>query len=198
MPVAATLVVCCLFWLPHSLQQVVPAALSSIAFCRASQEDLRVLPSSGFSRSVLRPFTSTTTPGAQAPAPVPAAAELSNCLFQSFDPAFDSLIGDNRTIYQVGPTSSEPWAVESPAYLSGALPASIYPEDADIGNCLESRGSSLYRTSGCKFLAHWMVLPYLSSFVGNPSCQYSVHSRVDRHSPLSAESSTKPGCACRN
>ena len=42
-----------------------------------------------------------------------------SCL-QSFDPAFDELIGDNQTVYKVGPTRDVIWAAESPAYLSGA------------------------------------------------------------------------------
>ena len=105
-------------WLPLSLQQIVPATLGLSGLCHVSQEDLRVLPSSGFTRAVLQPLTNTTFAGSQEP--VPLAANLTSCLFQSYDPAFDALIGStNRTIYQVGPTRSEPWAVESPAYLPG-------------------------------------------------------------------------------
>ena len=79
-----------------------------------------MLPSSGFIRSVFQPFTNTTLAGSQEP--VPLAANLTGCLFQSYEPAFDALIGStNRTIYQVGPTRSEPWAVESPAYLPGTV-----------------------------------------------------------------------------
>ncbi len=108
----------CVTCLPLSLQQVVPAKQQLSGYCHVSQEDLRVLPSSGFSRSVLKPYTSTTTVGAQ-PTPIQSAANLSGCLFQSYDPRFDALIGNNQTIYQVGPSRSEPWAVESPAYLPG-------------------------------------------------------------------------------
>ena len=108
----------CVTCLPLSLQQVVPAPQQLSEFCHVSQEDLRVLPSAGFSRSVLKSFTSTTTAGAQ-PTPIPFAANLSGCLFQSYDPKFDALIGNNRTLYQVGPSRSQPWAVESPAYLPG-------------------------------------------------------------------------------
>ena len=115
---AVLFAILCTAWLPLSLQQVVPATLGLSGLCHASQEDLRVLPSSGFTRSVFQPFTNTTLAGSQEP--VPQAANLTDCLFQSYDPAFDALIGSsNRTIYQVGPTRSEPWAVESPAYLPG-------------------------------------------------------------------------------
>lgn len=115
---AVLFAVLCMVWLPKSLQQVVPAALSSSEFCHVRQEDLRVLPSSGFRRSVLEPFSNTTYAGSQEL--VPIAANLKHCLFESYDPAFDAIIGSNdRTIYQVGPTRSEAWAVESPAYLSG-------------------------------------------------------------------------------
>ena len=100
-----------------SLQQIVPADLGLSGFCPVSQGALRVLPSSGFTRSVLQPFTNTTLAGSQKP--LPLAANLTDCLFQSYDPAFDAIIGDNRTVYQVGPTRSVPWAVESPAYLPG-------------------------------------------------------------------------------
>ena len=109
---------CCVVWLPLSLQQIVPAALSNTEYCHVSQEDLRVLPSTGFSRDPINYYTSTTTLPTGAPAPsVPSP----NCLFQSYDPAFDTLIGNNRTIYQVGPSNPGfPIAVESPAYLAGA------------------------------------------------------------------------------
>lgn len=110
----------CASCLPLSLQQIVPATLGLSGLCHVSQEDLRVLPSSGFIRSVFQPFTNTTLAGSQEP--VPLAANLTGCLFQSYEPAFDALIGStNRTIYQVGPTRSEPWAVESPAYLPGTV-----------------------------------------------------------------------------
>ncbi len=108
----------CMTCLPLSLQQVVPATQQLSGYCHVTQENLRVLPSAGFSRSVLKPYTSTTTSGAQ-PTPIQSAANLSGCLFQSYDPKFDALIGNNRTVYQVGPSRSEPWAVESPAYLPG-------------------------------------------------------------------------------
>ena len=115
---AVLFAILCAAWLPMSLQQIVPADLGGLSgFCPVSQEALRVLPSSGFTRSVLQPFTTTTLAGSQEP--LPLAANLTECLFQSYDPAFDAIIGDNRTVYQVGPTRSEPWAVESPAYLPG-------------------------------------------------------------------------------
>ena len=78
--------VCCAICLPVALQQVVPAALSLSGLCHLSQEDLRVLPTSGFTRDVLAPFTSTTTISAGAPAPVPSAADLAGCLFQVQSP----------------------------------------------------------------------------------------------------------------
>ena len=128
----------CATWLPLSLQQVVPAALGSSGLCHVSQEDLRVLPSSGFTRSTLEPFTNTTYAGSEEL--VPIAANLTGCLFESYDPAFDAIIGSTtRTIYQVGPTRSEPWAVESPAYLPGiALPAA--------GHMYASYHNSCWRT----------------------------------------------------
>lgn len=114
---AVLFAVLCAAWLPSSLQQVVPATLGLSGLCHVSQTGLRVLPSSGFTRTVLQPFTNTTGVGTKDV--VPVVANLSSCLFQSYDPAFDAIIGNNRTIYQVGPRRSEPWAVESPAYLPG-------------------------------------------------------------------------------
>ena len=116
---AVLFVALCITLLHLSLQQVVPAKLPLSGLCHVSQEDLRVLPSSGFNRSVLKPFTSTTTIGAPAPAPVSSVVNLSGCLFQSYDAAFEAIIGANQTVYQVGPTKTQPRAVESPAYLSG-------------------------------------------------------------------------------
>lgn len=114
----------CTACLPYSLQQVVPASLPLSGLCHVSQQDLRVLPASGFSRSVLAPYTNTTTTGVP-PVPIPSVANLSGCLFQSYDPRFDRIIGNNQTVYQVGPTRSVPWAVESPAYLPGSLVSSF-------------------------------------------------------------------------
>ena len=74
------LAILCAAWLPLTLQQIVPATLGLNEFCHVSQEDLRVLPSAGFRRSVLQPFT-TTTAGTERVAPVPVAANLSGCLF---------------------------------------------------------------------------------------------------------------------
>ena len=114
----------CAACLPYSLQQVVPASLPLSGLCDVSQQDLRVLPAAGFSRSVLAPYTNTTTVGVP-PVPIPSVANLSGCLFQSYDPKFDRIIGNNQTIYQVGPTRSVPWAVESPAYLPSTAFTSI-------------------------------------------------------------------------
>ena len=114
---AVLFAILCAAWLPISLQQIVPATLGLSSFCPVSQEALRVLPSSGFTRSVLEPFTNTTLAGSQES--LPLAVNLTGCLFQAYDPAFDAVIGNNWTVYQVGPTCSEPWAVESPAYLPG-------------------------------------------------------------------------------
>ena len=119
-------------WLPLSLQQVAIATLPLSGLCQparghVSQGDLRVLPSSGFTRAVTQPFTNTTFVGSQET--VPVAANLTGCLFQSYDPAFDALLDSaDREIYQVGPTRSEPWAVESPAYLPGTVPPEVGPK----------------------------------------------------------------------
>lgn len=123
---AVLFAILCAAWLPISLQQIVPADLGLSGYCPVSQQALRVLPSSGFTRSVLQPFTNTTLAGSQEP--LPLAANLTDCLFQSYDAAFDAIIGDNRTVYQVGPTRSEPWAVESPAYLPGTTLPNLVAE----------------------------------------------------------------------
>ena len=78
-------------------QQIVPATDITGRFCTVSSEAIRVFPSEGFTRSALEPLTATRSvaPGA---ALVPLASELTGCLFQSFDPSFDKLLGENRTI----------------------------------------------------------------------------------------------------
>ena len=101
---ASILAACCALGLPLTVQQTPqPVQTPLTAFCHASQQDLRELPSQGFTRSILQPFNSTTAnaAGTTAPAPIPAVAELANCRFQSFDADFDSIIGLNRTLYQV-------------------------------------------------------------------------------------------------
>ena len=110
------LAACCSLWLPLSLQAVLPLQTAlSAELCRASQDDFRIMPASGFTRSVEQPFLSTT-----ASAPSPAVAELADCQFVSFDTSFDRLFNStNPEIYQVGPIRTEPWAVESPSYLEG-------------------------------------------------------------------------------
>ena len=74
----------CAVWLPLSLQQIVPAALPVSALCHVSQESMRVLPSTGFSRSVLASYLTTMTTGAAGPAPVPSVVGLEGCLILSF------------------------------------------------------------------------------------------------------------------
>ena len=120
---------CCAVWLPLSLQQIVPAALSNSEYCHVSQEDLRVLPASGFSRDPIDYYTSTKD---VAGAPIPSVPSA-NCLFQSYSPLFDELMGDNLTVYRVGPVSSTfPSTTESPAYLAGATSSAQYPAISGI------------------------------------------------------------------
>ncbi|KAK9826520.1 hypothetical protein WJX74_000193 [Apatococcus lobatus] len=94
------------------LAQISSVRYQAAGSCSISTEQLRVLPTD-YERDVLQAFT-TTTAGTGLAA---AAQELQNCLFQSYDPAFDVLIGNNRTLYQVGPTRSYNWAHEGTAYL---------------------------------------------------------------------------------
>ena len=91
---------CCAICLPVALQQVVPAPLSLSGLCHLSQEDVRVLPTSGFTRAVLAPFTSTTTVSNGAPAPVPSAANLAGCLFQVQSVSVTSPAADQTKRYQ--------------------------------------------------------------------------------------------------
>ena len=74
----------CAVWLPLSLQQIVPAALPVSALCHVSQESMRVLPLTEFSRSVLASYLTTMTTGAAGPAPVPSVVGLEGCLILSF------------------------------------------------------------------------------------------------------------------
>ena len=60
-----------------------------------------MLPSSGFTRAVLAPFTSTTTISAGAPAPVPSAASLAGCLFQVQSESVVSPAADQIKRYEV-------------------------------------------------------------------------------------------------
>ena len=70
---------CCTLWLPVSRQQVTALQTSQTGLCHVSVEDLRVLPSSGFTRSILEPYNTTL-----ASAPIPALAESAGCLLQSY------------------------------------------------------------------------------------------------------------------
>ena len=84
--------------------------------CAAQVNQLRVLPS-GFNRSVLQPFTTTSSANSL----VPVAAELAACQFISFDPAFDQIIGTDRILFQVGPNRTYNWAHEGATYLPGGI-----------------------------------------------------------------------------
>ena len=107
--------------LSRSFQQVEVAQLGyEQEACPVSTEDLRVLPDD-FNRAVLVPFTNTSLNGSGL---ISEAAYLQPCQFQSFDPSFDSLLGSNRTIYQLGPDRTYNWAHEGAAYLPGQLQAS--------------------------------------------------------------------------
>ena len=105
------------FWISgFGLAQVTEVYQTAAASseCAAPIDQLRVLPS-GFNRSVLQPFTTTSSANIL----VPVAAELSACQFISFDPAFDQIIGTDRTIFQVGPSKTYNWAHEGATYLPG-------------------------------------------------------------------------------
>ena len=110
--------------------QVVPYDSPTTRLCSVTQEQLRVLPSAGFGRGPLQPYQSTQF--APASAPQPAVSDLSDCLYVSFDPEFESLLGDNRTIYQVGPSRQELWAVETPAWLPGER-CCVLPAFCELG-----------------------------------------------------------------
>lgn len=99
-----------------SLAQISVVQYQAAGSCSGSisTEQLRVLPDD-YERAVLQGFA-TTTSGTGLSA---IARQLQGCLFQSYDPAFDALIGNNRTLYQVGPTRKYNWAHEGAAYLPG-------------------------------------------------------------------------------
>ena len=100
-----------------SRQQVVEASLPHTRLCSIPEEVVRVLPSSGFSRSPEQSWAATHFDAG------PDAAlkdlDISSCLYWSFDPSFEDLLGPNPTIYQVGPTTTTYTYTETPAYLPG-------------------------------------------------------------------------------
>ncbi len=82
--------------------------------CSISTEEIRVLPND-YQRSVLQPFVSTVA-GENFNE---SAADLAACRYLSFDPAFDLLIGSNRTLYQIGLDRPYNFAHEGGIYLPG-------------------------------------------------------------------------------
>lgn len=88
--------------------------LAARSSCSVGSEQLRVLPND-YERGVLQAFTTTTA----GPGTPQAIKQLQGCTFQSYSPAFDMLVGSNRTLLQVGPTRNYNWAHEGATYLPG-------------------------------------------------------------------------------
>lgn len=109
------LLVLCLAHVRISQQQVVEANLPYKALCSIPEEVVRVLPSSGFSRSPSESWVHTLVGSDM------SLSNLSSCLYWSFDPSFDALLGPNPTIYQVGPTTTTYTYTETPAFLPGKM-----------------------------------------------------------------------------
>ena len=74
-----------------------------------------MLPASGFSRSPLQSWTQTRFNAG----PNTTIEDYANCLYWSFSPDFEDLLGPEPTIYQVGPTVDTYTYTETPAFLPG-------------------------------------------------------------------------------
>ena len=112
---SALLVVLSLACVRVSQQQVVRARLPNTELCVIPQETVRVLPASGFSRSPLQSWTQTRFNAG----PNTTIEDYANCLYWSFSPDFEDLLGPEPTIYQVGPTVDTYTYTETPAFLPG-------------------------------------------------------------------------------
>ncbi|KAK9813612.1 hypothetical protein WJX73_010632 [Symbiochloris irregularis] len=81
-----------------------------------------------------------------------ADLDLSSCLYWSFDPSFEDLLGPNPTIFQVGPNTSTYTYTETPAYLPDSnelVFSSVEAEwSPDIGTSAPNNISRLSLTTG--------------------------------------------------
>ena len=151
--------------------------------CAVPTQEIRVLPEE-FNRNLTEPFTSTS--GAS------QIEQLAGCQFLSFDPAFDALLGTNRTFYQLGLNSTFNYAFEGPVYLPGQSPRILIT----LTNLVESILWSVQNSNQHMRLAravslHAAVIQYGSHGSISPRQKTSQKHLMNSETKISTKSSSK-------